>query len=663
MGYQLVECPECKQMTALGPPRCGHCDKPLAGAAASSGFWRAGGLVCVATLLAICWFRFAKIPVTDPVVSPGSASAGPAPQLPASSAPQLSPPPVSRSAAVALSQLFPSSAPASPRQLPKVTTEFVKAQLEKARAARYTLGDGVMVLPLTDATGRTTALGSAISAMAMYRATFVPQKVLALDFANVWNWFRDRHYFEAGRSIVDGDLVTALQFAGTKKGARGTLTRSATDYAVELTFEGPQGAKKMSTSVPHAQAHLLPCWVARSVHGYAGTPLTTAQLAYLDRPDVSSEADLLELARLESLRPGDAVTAGRTALFALNKDSALMLMRWVCGFEDCGRLKPPEYIKALPALHLDHDHFRRIRAGEALFRKNIEPAVVDLLELLERDYRGPRVYDLLNKALEQLGLWEARELVCASWIERVPDSAAAQLAAGEFWHWWGWEARGAGMIDTVTRGGYAVFRERLTRSRDHLEKAHRLDPKRADIPAQMILTLIGLEGGVDLIEEWFRKGLAADPGDYTLHYRKLEAMHPKWGGDMEQMLAFARQAAASCAPESNLAHILWDAHKNLGNVPYRDNSKPELLEKHRWLLRDMQPAYEKLLKAFPDFKPYLAEYAFLAYHAKEYRLAHSLFERIGEGFSGSAWKDDAYYAACRSKARAEALAPPPSVAR
>ena len=44
------------------------------------------------------------------------------------------------------------------------------------------------------------------------------------------------------------------------------------------------------------------------------------------------------------------------------------------------------------------------------------------------------------------------------------------------------------------------------------------------------------------MEEWFRRAMKADPGNYSACSSKLYYLEPKWHGSEEEMLAFGASA-------------------------------------------------------------------------------------------------------------------------
>ena len=89
---------------------------------------------------------------------------------------------------------------------------------------------------------------------------------------------------------------------------------------------------------------------------------------------------------------------------------------------------------------------------------------------------------------------------------------------------------------------WELFRERLARAEVALERAWRLDPNNARAATQMLIVELGQGKGRTHMEEWFRRAMKADPGNYSACSRKLYYLEPKWYGSEEEMLAFGASA-------------------------------------------------------------------------------------------------------------------------
>lgn len=119
----------------------------------------------------------------------------------------------------------------------------------------------------------------------------------------------------------------------------------------------------------------------------------------------------------------------------------------------------------------------------------------------------------------------------------------------------GWDGRGGGWANTVTRDGWEALRTHMNAARIALVRAWMLAPELPEAPVEMIHVIKGgsTEPGESL-REWFDRARTAQR-DYEPAWEVLfQALIPRWGGSYEQILAVGREALEN--PDYNTA-IPW----------------------------------------------------------------------------------------------------------
>lgn len=146
------------------------------------------------------------------------------------------------------------------------------------------------------------------------------------------------------------------------------------------------------------------------------------------------------------------------------------------------------------------------------------------------------------------------------WVQAEPDNPDAHLLRGEFLVGAAWNVRTTCVAALVTEVQYAIFESRLAEARNELQKAIELDP--ADpLPYGGLLT-VGMGSGRSKTELWrifedFQINCASDIHHPEVHRKMLYSLTPKWGGSMEQLLAFARDSTLESASPPPPRHALW----------------------------------------------------------------------------------------------------------
>ena len=154
--------------------------------------------------------------------------------------------------------------------------------------------------------------------------------------------------------------------------------------------------------------------------------------------------------------------------------------------------------------------------------------------------------------------------------EKAYEEVAARLAAadapdytrlvvkGSFLIRHGWDARGSGTAGTVTPEGFELLGRRMVAAQEALEAAYDLDPDRPHAPSELIFVCIGRGHPRAEMEKWFAAAMTADPDHMKACTLKLEYLHPKWYGDLDDYLGFGWQ----CVRTENTAGMLAYAPVN-----------------------------------------------------------------------------------------------------
>jgi hypothetical protein len=125
---------------------------------------------------------------------------------------------------------------------------------------------------------------------------------------------------------------------------------------------------------------------------------------------------------------------------------------------------------------------------------------------------------------------------------------------------WAWEARGSGKADTVNEAGFDTFHQRLMQAREDLMRASRLEEADATPWVYLLITIRGLEEGIEAGLACFQQLRQRHRWSVYGHIQMLQLLTEKWGGSHQAMFEFAR-AASDAAPVGSLVHrVIADAH-------------------------------------------------------------------------------------------------------
>jgi len=246
--------------------------------------------------------------------------------------------------------------------------------------------------------------------------------------------------------------------------------------------------------------------------------------------------------------------------------------------------------------------------------------------------------------------------------KELPDSALPPTLEGIFFTDYAWDTRTGKSAKDVTEAQSELFKERLARAEAALERALRLDPNNARAATQMLSVELGQGKGRTHMEEWFRRAMKADPGNYSACSRKLLYLEPKWYGSEEEMLAFGRECLATENWNARLPFVLTDAHFVLARYPrdqegkidlksdkYSEQPKVEYYQRPG-VWEDVKAVYEPYLKQFPKAVNDRSMFAKLACWCGRWDEARRQFLILGEKPSLTAFGGREEYDRLRAEA-------------
>lgn len=159
-----------------------------------------------------------------------------------------------------------------------------------------------------------------------------------------------------------------------------------------------------------------------------------------------------------------------------------------------------------------------------------------------------------------------------------------------------WGARGNRFAPEVAPQQWPLFYEFIGKAAQELQNAIDLRPHYPEAYTEMIGIAMAA-GRYGEPRKWFEKAVAAQFDFIPAYYAYLTSLYPRWGGDLEQMLAFGRECAATRRSDTDvpfffivtlekidlemgLSHKIWrrpgvfeqamDVLESLENEPARD---------------------------------------------------------------------------------------------
>lgn len=276
---------------------------------------------------------------------------------------------------------------------------------------------------------------------------------------------------------------------------------------------------------------------------------------------------------------------------------------------------------------------------DAFKKKDYEALETKLSAILKEKKKDKDGHSLLGDAYSRFynatDAEHSMETVLAQfedWLKSKPSSHFANAAIGMFCMDYAYHARGTGWGNTVTEEGRRLYRERLLKARDYLEKAYMTDPTDPLVPSHLIGVATGLGMDSTEVEKQFRRAIEADKSEFAAYDAKLNYLKPKWHGSEKQMFSFARETARN-APSDSLAPLLlakahWEMSAITGNKDYF--KKPEVWD-------EVKSVYTTICRRFPESSERHNWFARTAYLAGDFDTARQELAIIKDDWLEGVW--------------------------
>jgi tetratricopeptide (TPR) repeat protein len=288
----------------------------------------------------------------------------------------------------------------------------------------------------------------------------------------------------------------------------------------------------------------------------------------------------------------------------------------------------------------------------AFKKKDFEGLELQFAAILQERKKDKDGYSCLSKGYDQLCRNpDARYAIEKSlgdyegWLKYNPSSHFANAAIGMFYLQYAWHARGEGLARTITDEGHRLYKERLVKAREYLEKAYLLDPSDPLVPSSLISVVTGLGSDYTEMEKQFQRAIQADKSEFGAYGAKLTYLMPKWHGTRDMMFAFARQTARNAPPDSLAPRVLAKAHWEM--YAWSEDKRSYFKNPEVW--NEIKKVYTTLTRQFPESNELHNWFAKTAYLADDLETAKHELTIIREDWSEDAWGSYAGFTRARDE--------------
>ena len=144
-----------------------------------------------------------------------------------------------------------------------------------------------------------------------------------------------------------------------------------------------------------------------------------------------------------------------------------------------------------------------------------------------------------------------------AWVERMPRSYSALLARGIYLRFLGKQARGSAYIDDTPRRQVDIMSTYLAKAmRDYNVSLTLTNKPLLTYHSIIAVTMLdAVIGGDDLARRMLNESIRVDPRNFVVRYKYFASLQTRWGGSLQQMLDFEKQARAAGLSDAKLRYF------------------------------------------------------------------------------------------------------------
>src|SRR5579863_3187181 len=237
--------------------------------------------------------------------------------------------------------------------------------------------------------------------------------------------------------------------------------------------------------------------------------------------------------------------------------------------------------------------------------------------------------------------WKAHIDRLEHWSVKRPDSITARVALAEVYVNYGWEARGGGYADTVSKTGWSLFDKRIARAKQVLDDALKIPAKCPEWYTAMQQVALAQGWNPGTKRELLEKAVKFEP-DYYYYYRiYANSLLPQWDGAEGQLEQYLEETADNLGGSAGDIVYFHVADSLLCCA----NSEAKLI----W--PRVQRGFDALEKQTGVSMLNVNIMARMAAKFGDVVAANRMMARIGDQWSDEIWGTHAYFESVRQWAR------------
>ena len=275
------------------------------------------------------------------------------------------------------------------------------------------------------------------------------------------------------------------------------------------------------------------------------------------------------------------------------------------------------------------------------------------LEALAEDYRSNKTrlpsgfWKLANfyAGLESPGQgasganWESHLRLLEEWQSSSPQSPTPLTGLAAAYVAYAWQGRGTGYARDVSEDGWRLFRERLGKAEEMIQKARTNSLYDPNLAVSELTVAKGLNWSTEKYERTFNEAVSKEPCYPYYYLARAGYLLPRWYGEPGDVERFASQAIKlneACEGKGIYSRIAVYLLSYKGRDEW-------FFDVYKLSWPKVQEGFRDLEQRYPHSDWNLNEYCLLACHAKDSKTADELFKRIGDHWDTSVWQTEATF--------------------
>lgn len=253
---------------------------------------------------------------------------------------------------------------------------------------------------------------------------------------------------------------------------------------------------------------------------------------------------------------------------------------------------------------------------------------------LQLFYQGLRFPDDLTESSE--GAWKYHLAKLEKWIAHNPTSITARVGLASAYLDYGWQARGAGYADTISRDGGRLFAARLARAAAILAEARSLKVECPHANAVMLHVAIGQNWDMNSFNQLFAGATKLEPLYYTYYELKAMYLMPRWNGRPGDWERFA-DATALAIGGTEGSIIYYKIASYIARIQVQDVKGGRFFRESIISWQRIKSGFSEMVKKYGISMQVANQICLLAITSDDKEFSRQMFAEIGEHWDDNLW--------------------------